>query len=143
MKLVAFKDKNPDENRLALFPPSVKKLTSLGVEVLFRRITGFTLKLVTLYFKRQGAKTYADESEASGFSDFSVRVRAPELEDIKILRGAIHASFMDPFSNPKVLEDFNSCSISSISFEMIPRTTLAQKMDFLSSQANLAVCCSN
>ena len=90
-------------------------------------------------FQEAGAKTYADESEASGFSDFSVRVRAPELEDIKLLKkGAIHASFMDPFSNPKVLEDFNSCNISSISFEMIPRTTLAQKMDFLSSQANLA-----
>ena len=42
MKLVAFKDKNPDENRLALFPPAVKKLTNLGVEVFIPRTTGFT-----------------------------------------------------------------------------------------------------
>ena len=68
-----------------------------------------------------------------------MRVGAPSLEEISILRpGSIHASFMDPFTNGKILDDFNSYNISSISFEMIPRTTLAQKMDFLSSQANLA-----
>ena len=90
-------------------------------------------------FQEMGAKTFADESSMSAESDFSVRVRAPEKEKIDQLKeGSIHASFMDPFSNPIVLENFNNKNISSISFEMIPRTTLAQKMDFLSSQANLA-----
>jgi H+-translocating NAD(P) transhydrogenase subunit alpha len=139
MKLVAFKDKNPDEDRLALFPPAVKKLSSLGVEVFIPQDYGLDLEISDSIFQEAGAKTYADEIEVSRFSDFSVRVNAPSLDEIKILeKGSLHASFMDPFSHPKVLDDFNSYSISSISFEMIPRTTLAQKMDFLSSQANLA-----
>ncbi len=139
MKLVTFKDKNPFENRLALFPPSIKKLVNLGIEVLIPQDYGIGLELKDSVFQEAGAKTYASEKEASEIGDFFVRVGAPNLEEISMLKpGSIHASFMDPFSNPKVLEDFNSNNISSVSFEMIPRTTLAQKMDFLSSQANLA-----
>tara|TARA_B100000925_G_scaffold287205_1_gene266124 strand:+ start:3479 stop:4618 length:1140 start_codon:yes stop_codon:yes gene_type:complete len=139
MKLVTFREKNPNENRLSLFPPAIKKLTGMGVEVLIPQDYGLHLEMNDSVFQEAGAKTYADEVEASGVSDFSVRVRAPGIEDIKLLKkGSIHASFMDPFTNPAVLDDFNTCGISSVSFEMIPRTTLAQKMDFLSSQANLA-----
>ena len=142
MKLVAFRDKNPDENSLALFPPAVKKLTNLGVEVYIPQDYGLHLEVSDSIFQEAGAKTFADESEASGFSDFSVRVRAPELEDIKKLKkGSVHASFMDPFSNPHVLDDFNSCSISSVSFEMIPRTTLAQKWTFLAHRLTCRLCC--
>ena len=72
-------------------------------------------------------------------SDFAIRIKAPREEDIKTLSsGTIHTSFLDPFNNPKLLDYFNQQKVSSISLEMIPRTTLAQKMDFLSSQANLA-----
>ena len=72
-------------------------------------------------------------------ADMVVRIRAPKAEDIKKLKeGSIHASFLDPFGFPELLDHFNERKISAISFEMIPRTTLAQKMDFLSSQTNLA-----
>ena len=75
-------------------------------------------------------------------ADMVVRIRAPKAEDIKKLKeGSIHASFLDPFGSPELLDHFNERKISAISFEMIPRTTLAQKMDFLSSQCQSCGLC--
>ena len=62
-----------------------------------------------------------------------------ELEDIaKIKPETLVISFLDPFSENQLIEELKNKSISSISMELIPRTTRAQKMDALSSQANLA-----
>ena len=62
-----------------------------------------------------------------------------ELEDIaKIKPETLVISFLDPFNENQLIEELKNKSISSISMELIPRTTRAQKMDALSSQANLA-----
>ena len=62
-----------------------------------------------------------------------------QLEDIqKIKSESLVISFLDPFNENKLIEELKNKSISSISMELIPRTTRAQKMDALSSQANLA-----
>ena len=62
-----------------------------------------------------------------------------ELEDIaKIKPDTLVISFLDPFNENQLIEELKNKSISSISMELIPRTTRAQKMDALSSQANLA-----
>ena len=62
-----------------------------------------------------------------------------ELEDIaKIKPETLVISFLDPFNENQLIEELKNKSISSISMELIPRTTKAQKMDALSSQANLA-----
>ena len=62
-----------------------------------------------------------------------------QLEDIqKIKSETLVISFLDPFNENKLIEELKNKSISSISMELIPRTTRAQKMDALSSQANLA-----
>ena len=61
------------------------------------------------------------------------------LDDIaKINSDTLAISFLDPFNEKQLIEEFRKKSISSISMELIPRTTRAQKMDALSSQANLA-----
>ena len=63
----------------------------------------------------------------------------PGREDIKWLaHGCIHVSYLDPFNNPDVVKWLTEGKVSGISLEMIPRTTVAQKMDVLSSQASLA-----
>jgi NAD(P) transhydrogenase subunit alpha len=63
----------------------------------------------------------------------------PDDEDIQNLSaGCIHISFLDPFNNTAAVKQLASGKISSISLEMIPRITIAQKMDVLSSQASLA-----
>jgi len=67
------------------------------------------------------------------------RVRRPSLEEVGQLKeGAIHISFLDPFNEPDLIKQFALQKTTAISLEMVPRTTLAQKMDAISSQANLA-----
>jgi NAD(P) transhydrogenase subunit alpha len=51
--------------------------------------------------------------------------------------GALHVSFLDPFNEKELLARMAARKLSTISMEMIPRTTRAQKMDALTSQANL------
>ena len=74
---------------------------------------------------------------ASG--DIVLRVRKPALEEItSIKKGAVHVSYLDPYNENETVDALASQGVSAISMEMIPRTTRAQKMDALSSQANLA-----
>ncbi len=139
MKIAAFKEGDPQEKRISLIPASVKKLTGIGIGVNLPSNFGETLGIKDDEFISAGASIFGDEKEMVEVSDFAIRIKAPKEGDIKNLStGTIHSSFLDPFNNPKLLDYFNEQKVSSISLEMIPRTTLAQKMDFLSSQANLA-----
>ena len=67
-----------------------------------------------------------------------LRLRKPPVEEIAWLKpNAIHASLLDPFNEKELVQKFADRGVSAISMEFIPRTTRAQKMDVLSSQANL------
>ena len=139
MKIAAFNDENSKEKRICLIPASVKKLTSVGISVHLPHNFGQSIHISDDEFKSNGAKIFTNKDEMIGASDFAIRIKAPNENQINELgTGIIHTSFLDPFNNPHLLECFNQKNVSSISLEMIPRTTLAQKMDFLSSQANLA-----
>ena len=68
-----------------------------------------------------------------------LRLSVPGPEEIRHLAaGCIHVSLMDPFHDTEAVKALAARKVSGISLEMIPRTTIAQKMDVLSSQANLA-----
>jgi NAD(P) transhydrogenase subunit alpha len=68
-----------------------------------------------------------------------LRIRKPEAEELgKLKRGAIHASLLDPFNEQELIGRLAEAGVTAISMEMVPRSTRAQKMDVLSSQANLA-----
>ena len=72
-------------------------------------------------------------------SDVVLRVRKPPLDEIGFLKqGCIHVSLLDPFNEREVVRALAAGGISAIGLEMLPRITLAQKMDVLSSQASLA-----
>jgi len=61
------------------------------------------------------------------------------MEEIaQLKKGSIHVSFLDPFNETELVDAFLSHGVNAISMELIPRTTLAQKMDALSSMANIA-----
>jgi len=68
-----------------------------------------------------------------------LRLRRPSLESVNLLRkGCIHVSYLDPFNELALVRALAQAEASAISMEMIPRSTIAQKMDALSSQANIA-----
>ena len=138
MRIGTIKETFPGEQRTALTPASVSKLVKLGAQVLIEAGLGATIGAEDSELIKAGAQIESRESILSS-CDLVLRVRKPSLEDVKKLKkGAIHISFLDPFNERELVNALAAQGSSAISVEMIPRTTLAQKMDALSSQANLA-----
>ncbi len=132
------KENHPGEQRAAIIPPSVEKLVKKGAEIIVEAGIGETIGLSDDDYKKAGAKI-SDRASLLSSSDIVMRLRKPPQEEIsKLKKGSIHISFLDPFNEPQLIEEFSKNQISAISMEMIPRSTIAQKMDALSSQANLA-----
>lgn len=132
------KENHPGELRAPIIPVSVEKLVKKGAEVRVESGIGTTINATDEEYTKAGAKI-TDRSSLLSTSDIVLRLRKPPLEEIaKLKKGSIHISFLDPFNEPKLIDAFAQNQISAVSMEMIPRSTIAQKMDALSSQANLA-----
>jgi H+-translocating NAD(P) transhydrogenase subunit alpha len=129
----------PGENRVSLIPSDVKKLTKLGAEVLIETASGANAGFADEEYVQSGARISASREELFSASDIILRLRKPPTEEIgRLKKNSIHISYLDPFNEAELIEEFRRNDITAISMEMIPRTTRAQKMDALSSQANLA-----
>jgi len=130
---------NPAETRATVAPTSVTKLCALGLEVLIQAGAGTQSDYSDAEYEKAGATIVPDADTGYAQADIVARVSKPSLEDLdKIKPGTLHISFLDPFNEKDLIDDLAKRDISAISMEMIPRSTLAQKMDALSSQANLA-----
>lgn len=129
----------PGERRVPLIPDSVARLVKKGAIVRVESGIGQSIGLADAAYVKAGAEVVEDRSALLHESDLILRLRRPPHEEIAALkRGAIHISHMDPFNEQALVDEFARCGVACIAMEMIPRTTLAQKMDALSSQANLA-----
>lgn len=130
---------HPDEMRCATVPAVVAKLVKLGIDVSVQTGLGNHAGYSDELYQQAGAKIVKDRKKLLADSDVIMRVRAPELSEVKLLKkGAVHISYLDPFNNVELVKEFAGAQVQAISMEMIPRITRAQKMDALSSQANLA-----
>ena len=90
-------------------------------------------------YEEAGASITTDRGSLLKGADIVLRVRKPSVDEVSSLKqGAIHVSYLDPYNEGVLVDKLTEAGITSISMEMIPRTTRAQKMDALSSQANLA-----
>jgi NAD(P) transhydrogenase subunit alpha len=138
MKLCFPQEAHPGENRVAATPASVKKLVKLGFEVAVQRGAGDGSGYPDGDYEAAGAQIVAGREELLRLADALICVRPTPAEDLGLLReGALHVSFLDPFNEKELLARMAERKLSTISMEMIPRTTRAQKMDALTSQANL------
>ncbi len=127
------------ELRAALIPDTVKKLVRMGAEVSLEAGAGAGAGFSDSDYEAVGATIATDKASLLGAADVVLRVRKPELSDVELLKsGSIHVSFLDPFNEHELIDALKAKNISAISMEMIPRSTRSQKMDALSSQANLA-----
>ncbi len=139
MEIFAPKETYPGETRAALDPDAVKKISGLGGKVRVEMGIGADCDHTDKEYREAGAEVIDDRKSALGSADMVVRVRPPDEEEIRLLKqGCLHVSFLDPFNQKDLLEAFAKQGVTAVSLEMMPRTTLAQKMDALSSQANLA-----
>ncbi|MGF1451395.1 MAG: NAD(P) transhydrogenase subunit alpha [Opitutales bacterium] len=127
------------EPRCAVTPETAKKLRSLGMEVLIAPGTGVASSHPDTQFTEAGVTVTEEPDRAFAEADIVVAVDKPTPEAIaKMTRGSWFLGMIDPFNRRDLVDAFAQAGVKAVSLEMIPRTTLAQKMDVLSSQANLA-----
>ena len=130
---------DPCETRVALVPSSVKQLTELGLKIIIQSGSGEKSNYTDAEYEKAGASLCKDRREAFLQADIVLRVCKPSLEEVERLKtGCLHLSFLDPFNEQALVQKLAEQNVSAVSLEMLPRSTLSQKMDALSSQANLA-----
>ena len=134
-----FFPKEPDfETRVSLTLESAKKFLDKGLNISIEKSFAEHLGSSDKEFQDLGVKTLnRDEGFASAEIVCSVR-NLTEDELDKINESTLLVSFLDPFNEKSLVKKIREKNISAISMELIPRITRAQKMDALSSQANLA-----
>jgi NAD(P) transhydrogenase subunit alpha len=138
MKIAVVKENHKGEKRVPVIPPTVDKLVQLGAEVQLESGLGLTCRYTDEDYKQAGAHIVGDRKALLQAADLVLRLRKPPAEEIEWLKpGCIHVSYLDPFNEGELVEKLRAGGVSAVSLEMIPRSTVAQKMDVLSSQANL------
>ena len=139
MRIGIVAETDPHETRVAASPDSVKKLIALGAEVQVQCGLGTQCEWSDEAYTAVGASVVADFATLLQSSDLVMRVRPPAREDFATMgAGKISISYLDPFNQRDLVEAAAAAGVSAISLEMVPRSTLAQKMDALSSQHSLA-----
>ncbi len=133
------KEMHPGETRVSLVPETVARLVKKGVDIAIESGFGLSCHFADEAYTEAGASVITDRAASLAEADVVVRIHQPPLDEIPVMKkGAVHISFLDPFNEQALVQQLAQAGISAISMEMIPRTTLAQKMDALSSQASLA-----
>ncbi|KXK15138.1 MAG: NAD(P)(+) transhydrogenase (AB-specific) [Chloroflexi bacterium OLB14] len=139
MNIVIPKENSAQEMRVPMLPSVAEKLVKKGAKVLIESGLGETLDIKDEEYQKAGAEIEKDRNKLLASGDIVLRIRKPETKELTSLKkDAIHISFLDPFNEKDLINDMAQNNISAISMEMIPRSTRAQKMDALSSQASLA-----
>ena len=139
MKIAVPKETYAAERRVPINPQSAAELVKWGAEVIVEDGMGLGSGFTNEQYKEAGAQVSTDRKGLISSADMVLRLRVPPIEEIDWLKkGAIHISYLDPFNQMPLVNKFKDKGISAIAMELIPRTTIAQKMDALSSQASLA-----
>jgi len=139
MNIAVPKEVHEGETRVSMIPEHVAKLVQAGAEVAIESGLGQTLRIADEQYTSAGASVSPDRSALIQKADMVLRIRKPAAQEVELMKpGCIYISLLDPFNERELIDQFIAGEVSAISMEMIPRITRAQKMDVLSSQANLA-----
>ncbi len=145
MIIVVPKEIFRSEDRVALVPDVAAKLIKKGFEVRIEKDAGIKSGFSDEKYEKAGAKIIDDLNELYSTADIVLKVQRPiehsgyqknELELMK--KGSILICFCYPLFYPELAQKAAQHGIDLISMDSIPRTTIAQRMDALSSQANIA-----
>jgi H+-translocating NAD(P) transhydrogenase subunit alpha len=131
------KEKREDETRVGLTPDAVKKLVKKGFKVLVERSAGFKAGFPDEEYQKEGAEL--GDAQSVFAAPIVLKVFKPTPEEIaKMKKGTVLVCYMEPYLSDGTIEKVAAAGIDAFSMELIPRTSRAQSMDALSSQANIA-----
>lgn len=138
MKIGVLKETKLHENRVALSPDAVKLLIKKEFEVLIESGAGMGSFYSDEDYVAAGAQITTSKKEACT-SQILLKVNPPTLDEAQEMKeGAYCISLLYAYTQPELLEIFNQKKITAFAMDAVPRISRAQKMDALSSQANLA-----
>lgn len=139
MTVVFPKETHAQETRAALTPEHAAKLAALGAKIEIEAGLGLLCGHSDAEYEKAGATVRADHAQLIQSADVIVQVRKPVPGDVSLMReGAVCIALLDPFQSRDLIQALTQRGVTAISLEMVPRSTRAQKMDVLSSQASLA-----
>ena len=139
MKISIPKESVDSETRVAVTPHSVSELIKAGYEVSVQSGAGNKSYISDDLFIKAGAKIVDSSAKLLKDAAIILRVAPPSLDEISVLaEKSICISFFQPTIELEKVSAMSKLNITGMSMHLVPRTTLAQKMDALSSQANIA-----
>ncbi len=139
MKLAVPKESRENEQRVALVPDSVKKLKAKGIDVIIEADAGRAAGFLDADYEKAGATIKSSYSEVIADAEVVVKVRAFTPEEAKGLKNETAAfAIHDALQETATIDVFKEKQIIAFAMEFIPRITLAQSMDVLSSMATIA-----
>ena len=139
MQIGVVKETWPGEVRTSMVPANVAKLVKTGFSIVIEKNAGEASGFADTAYEEAGARIESDRGAILGSSQVLLGVRRFELAELdSIKKDTVCISFLDPYNEKQLVEAMATAGLTAISMEMVPRSTRAQKMDALSSQANLA-----
>lgn len=145
MRLAILRERDPNERRVAMAPSQIAALLEAGWEVRVESGAGDRARWSDAAYTDAGAGVYAERGDLLEGATCVIKIRPPaigsgETEDevAALPRGSLLVSFLSPGASPELPARLAAQGVSAIAMERIPRTTKAQRMDALSSQATAA-----
>lgn len=133
------KEVMPSENRIAITPATIKELAQVGINVNIEKDAGVASHISNSDFEESGAKIIDSSVDLYKKADIVLKVQHPTVEEISYFSsGMVSVSLFQTTRNLNEVRAMTDIHVTGFSMHLIPRTTLAQKMDALSSQANIA-----
>ena len=139
MYLAIPKEDINNESRVAATPGTVKELISAGLDVYVETEAGSKSYISDKEYEEAGANIIGSGNEILSQADIIIKVLPPSVEQVSQIKpNAIVISLCQTTRELDIVKAMRDRSLTSLSMHLVPRTTLAQKMDALSSQANIA-----
>lgn len=143
MRVAILRETESGEQRVAMVPDVAARLIKQGIDVWVETGAGDLSFCSDSAYEAVGAHISPSRSELLAAADVVLKVAAPEMQgngssELEGLRsGAVLVSFLNPLGRPELIDSLAERGVTAFSMEMIPRTSRAQSMDALSSQANI------
>ncbi len=139
MKLAVLKETEEGENRVAIIPDSIKRLSKKGFEILIETGAGLASGHSDQDYTDKGATIVASAQECIAQGDCVVKVRPPSMEEVETLKdGSFYISIIQSTLRHDLVKKLQEKKITAFGLDIIPRTTLAQSMDVLSSMSTIS-----
>jgi len=143
MMIAVPRERYPGERRVALTPETITHISKLGFNVTVESGAGELAAFSDDAYRAAGAQIAEDTKALYAAADIVVKVRAPSIEadndEIELLReGSTLISFIWPAQNPQLLARLRARGVTAMAMDCVPRISRAQKIDALSSMANMA-----